>query len=306
MGALAWSGMSPRRSDYEPMLPNSIHIPPAYCYRCWFNRTREDCSLECADALEAEILCQGPETVAAFIAEPISGASLCCAMPRRDYFQRIKYICDKYDVLLILDEVMTGFGRSGTWFGYEHFGITPDIMALGKGLGGGYFPIGAIAVTSNITDTIAQNSGIFSAGFSWACNPTACVVAAKTIDYLREHRLIEQSAEKGKYLYQTLEQLIDHPTVGDIRGKGLMAGIEFVKDKETKQPIDSDLMFRMQLAQEALERGLFIEVSSGCDRGQPGDMMMFGPPFIITNDQIDEIVGIFDEVLTTVEKRYGL
>jgi adenosylmethionine-8-amino-7-oxononanoate aminotransferase len=305
MGALSWSGMTARRADYDPMLQDFSHIAPAYCYRCWFNQQPETCDLACAQALENEIMCQGPATVAAFIAEPVSGMSLCGAAPRADYFKRIREICDKYEVLLILDEVMTGFGRTGKWFAYEHFETVPDIMALGKSLGGGYFPVGAAAVTAKVADTIAAKSGMFGAGFTWAGNPLAAAVVCRAIDYLQEHRLVERCAAMGEYLAEKLEALRSHPTVGDVRGKGLMRGIEFVRDKESKQPLDPALMFWRQLALEALDRGLFIESSGGCDRGQAGDMVMFGPPFIVTKEQIDDMIGLFDEVLSTVERRIG-
>jgi len=304
-GALSWSGMTARRADYVPYLKDFSHIPPAYCYRCWFDQRPETCDLACAQALENEIMCQGPDTVAAFMAEPVSGMSLCGAAPRADYFKRIREICDKWGLLLILDEIMTGFGRTGRWFGYEQFDIAPDILALGKGMGGGYFPIGAAAVSSKVYKTIAGNSGIFGSGFSWAGNPMAAAVTAKTIDYLKSHHLVERCAEMGAYFRRQLEELRGHPTVGDIRGKGLMIGIEFVRDKESKEPLDPAAAFWMQLSSEALKRGLFIETSAGCDRGQAGDQMMFGPPFIITREEIDEIVHIFDETLTTVEKKFG-
>jgi adenosylmethionine-8-amino-7-oxononanoate aminotransferase len=292
--------------DYDSMLRDFSHIAPAYCYRCWFKRNPESCDLECAQALENEIMCQGPHTVAAFIAEPVSGMSLCAAHPREDYFKRIREICDRFGVLLILDEVMTGFGRTGKWFGYEHFDTPPDIMALGKALGGGYFPVGAAAVSAKVYEGIAQKSGVFGAGFTWGGNPLAAAVVCKAIDYLKEHALVERCAEMGEYLAQRMEELRAHPTVGDIRGKGLMRGIEFVQDKDTKTPLDPQLMFWVQLAREALDQGMFIESSGGCDRGQAGDMMMFGPPFIVTKEEIDEMVGVFDSVLSTVEKRIGL
>jgi len=306
MGALSWSGMTSRRAEYDPLLKDFSHIAPAYCYRCWFNRRPGACDLECAQALENEIMCQGPQTVAAFIAEPFSGMSLCGAYPRAEYFQRIREICDRYGVLLILDEVMTGFGRTGKWFGYEHYGMTPDIIAMGKAMGGGYFPVGAAAVTAQVYDIIEKNSGLFFAGFSWAGNPLAAAVVCKAIDYMKEHDLVARCAEMGEYLAEKLEGLRFHPTVGDIRGKGLMRGIEFVKDKETREPLDPGLKFNSQLAQEALNHGLFIEASAGCDRGQAGDMMMFGPAYIVTKEEIDEIVNVFDEVLSSIEKRIGL
>jgi len=250
-------------------------------------------------------MCLGPETVAAFYAEPISGTSLCGAMPRLDYFKKIKEICDKHDVLLVLDEILNGFGRCGKWFGYQYFDVEPDIITLGKGIGGGYFPTGAAAVTAKIADTIAQKSGIFGAGFSWAGNPIACAVTSKAIDYMKEYNLVERSVEMGEYLGERLEELKGHPTVGDVRGIGLMRGLEFVKDKETKETLDPAIHFSVQLAMETLSRGLCIQFSMGNDRGQAGDMIFLGPPFIITRDQIDDLVGILDESLSVIEKKIG-
>lgn len=299
MGALSWTGFTSRRADFTPYLHDFSHIPPAYCYRCWFGRRPESCDLECAQALENEIMCLGPETVAAFLIEPVSGMSLCAATPPAAYFQRVREICDRHGVLLMLDEVMTGAGRTGKMFAYEHFGVTPDILALGKGLGGGYFPIGAAAVTERVFRTMADNSGLFGAGHSWAGNPVGCAVVSKTLDYLAEHDLVARSAQMGDYLDQRLQEtLADHPLVGDIRGLGLMRGVEFVADRTTREPLDPALGFSARVAHECLERGMFLEYSSGCDRGRAGDMIMFGPPFIITREQIDDMVAILAEVLT--------
>jgi adenosylmethionine-8-amino-7-oxononanoate aminotransferase len=305
MGALSWSGMTGRRADYVPMLKDYSHIAPAYCYRCWFRKEPETCDLECAQALENEIMCQGPETVSAFIAEPVSGMSLCGANPREDYFRRVREICDRYGVLLILDEVMTCFGRTGKWFGFEHFEVSPDIMTMGKALGGGYYPVGAAAITGKVFKAIAEKSKVFAAGFTWAANPMASAVVSRAIDYLKENDLVTRCGGIGTYLVERLESLRSHPTVGDIRGKGLMQGIEFVKDKETREPIDPQVKFFSRLARESIRQGMFIEASGGCDRGQAGDMIMFGPPFITTREQIDEIVDRFDGILSAVEKETG-
>jgi adenosylmethionine-8-amino-7-oxononanoate aminotransferase len=305
-GALALSGFPFRKADYVPNLAASYHIAPAYCYRCWFNKTPETCDLECARALETEILCQGPQTVAAFIAEPVSGMSLCAAAPRPDYFKKIREICDRYGVLLILDEVMTGFGRTGKYFGHMHFGVTPDLLALGKGIAGGYFPMGAAAATAKVVDTIAAKSGIFAAGHTWAGNPLGAAVALKAMEILERDRLVERAAEMGDYLGRRLEALRSHPIVGDVRGKGLMRGIEFVKDKETREPFDPKLMFWAQLHHEGQNQGLILECAGGCDRGQAGDMLMLGPPFIVTKPEIEEIVAVLDRVIMTMEKRVGL
>jgi len=306
MGALAMSGFPYRRADYVPYLTGTYHIAPGYCYRCWFHKEPETCNLECAQALENEIMMQGPETVAAFIAEPFSGMSLCAAAPRRDYFKKIREICDKYDVLLIMDEVMTGFGRTGKFFAYEYYDTTPDLMALGKGIAGGYFPLGAVAVTSRVIDAIAQGSGIFGAGHTWAGNPLGAAVTNKTMDILDEQNLVARCAAMGDYLGEKLEALRFHPIVGDVRGEGLMRGVEFVRDKETREPLNPDLKFWVDLHQQARDNGLVIESSGGCERGQAGDMAMLGPSFIVTRDEIDEIVGLFDDILTEMEKKIGV
>lgn len=296
-GALAWTGNTSRRSDFFPYLHDFTHIPPAYCYRCWFNKTPETCNLECANALENEIMCLGPDNVSVFLAEPVSGMSLCGAVPEKRYLKRIREICDTYDVLLMFDEVMTGMGRTGKMFAYEHFDVVPDILALGKGLGGGYFPIGAVAVPGYIHKKIADNSGMFGAGHSWGGNPLGCAVVSKTIDYLQDHDLVERCDKMGKYLDHKLQELSTHPLVGDIRGIGLMRGIEFVEDKKTRKTLDPKYAFSARLSAECLKMGMFIEYSGGCDRGQSGDMIMFGPPFIITEAQIDEAVDILKQAL---------
>jgi len=306
-GALSWSGMYRRRADYLPYLHDASHIPPVYFYRCWFNsKTVEECDRACAQALETEILCHGPENVAAFIAEPISGMSLCGAHPGDLYFKLIREICDRYDVLLILDEVMTGVGRTGKWFGYEHFGITPDLMALAKGLSGGYFPVGAVALSPKVVEGLGRGSGEFWPGHTWAGNPMAAAVTSRAIGYLQEHDLVARCAEMGDYLKERLQALRAHPTVGDIRGKGLMVGLEFVKDKTTKEPLDPKLKFYDRINQACLRRGMYIESSGGCERGRAGDMVMFGPPFIVTREQIDEMVDILDQAIAEEEKKIGL
>jgi len=305
MGALSWSGQTKRRADYTPYLKDFGHIPPAYCYRCWFDMKPETCKLECATSLDDQIRCEGPETVSAFIAEPISGGNLSCVVPRDDYFRKIREICDRYDVLLIFDEVMTGFGRTGKLFGYEHFGIIPDLMALGKGISGGYFPLAAAMTSARVADTIAAHSDGFTPGHTYSAAPVGCALGIKTLEYLQENNLVASSAEMGKYLCQGLENLRKHPTVGDIRGKGLMIGLEFVKDQKTRETIDPKFSFSHKVHQEAFERGLIVLPSQGCNRGQSGDTILLGPPFIITRGQIDELVGILDDTLSAVEQRYG-
>ena len=306
MGALSWSGFTSRRAEFTPYLNDFVHLPPTYCYRCWYGKSPENCDLECAQALENEILCLGPETVSAYIAEPVSGHALAAASPPDEHFKQIRKICDKYDVLMILDEVMNGVGRTGKWFAYQYHGVVPDIIALAKGLSAGYYPVGAAVVQEKIYNTIAGKSGIFGSGHTYGGNPVAAAVVCRVFDYLKEHNLVERCAAMGDYLAAKLENLRSHPTVGDIRGRGLQRGIEFVRDKETRETLDPDIHFSQQIQDEALRRGVHIESSFGCNRGQSGDTLIFGPPFIITEEQVDELVGIIDETLSIVEKRVGI
>jgi adenosylmethionine-8-amino-7-oxononanoate aminotransferase len=305
MGALSWSGFTSRRAEFTPYLNDFVHLPPTYCYRCWYGKSPQTCDLDCAQALENEILCLGPETVSAYIAEPVSGHALGAAFPPDEHFKKIRTICDKYDVLMILDEVMNGVGRTGKWFAYQYHGVVPDIIALAKGLSAGYYPVGAAVVRAKIHDTIAGHSGIFGSGHTYGGNPVAAAVVCRVIDYLRERSLVERCAAMGDYLAAKLETLKSHPTVGDVRGKGLQRGVEFVKNKATRETLDPQIHFSQQIQDEALRRGVHIESSFGCDRGQAGDMIIFGPPFIITEEQIDDIIEIIDETLTVVEKRAG-
>jgi adenosylmethionine-8-amino-7-oxononanoate aminotransferase len=305
-GALSWSGMYNRRKDYQPYLRDFYHIAPAYCYRCWFHLTPESCDLECAHTLDDIIQIEGPETVSAFIAEPISGTSLCAAVPREGYFEKIREICDRYGVLVILDEVMNGFGRTGKMFAHQHFNVTPDILAIGKGLSGGYYAIAGAMINAKMADTIADNSGNFGPGHTYAGNPLGCAVSLKNIEYMEKHRLVERCAKMGDYAFKKLEALRRHPTVGDIRGKGLQIGIEFVKDKKTKETLDPKLNFNQKLHDVAMSLGLVIQASYGCNRGHSGDMLQLGPPFIITEDQINDVVDILDKSISKVEKEIGI
>jgi adenosylmethionine-8-amino-7-oxononanoate aminotransferase len=305
MGALSWSGFTSRRADFIPYLKDFVHLPATYCYRCWYGKSPDTCSQECAQALENEILALGPETVSAYIAEPVSGHSLGAAYPPDAHFKRIREICDKYDVLMILDEVMNGVGRTGKWYAYQYHGVVPDIIALAKGLSAGYYPVGAAVVRAKIHDTIAGKSGVFGSGHTYGGNPVAAAVVCRVIDYLKEHRLVERCAAMADHLAAKLAALKVHPSVGDIRGRGLQWGIEFVRDKETRETLDPQIHFSQQIQDEALRRGVHIESSSGCDRGQAGDTIIFGPPFIITEEQVDDMIGIIDETLTAVERRAG-
>ncbi len=302
-GAMGYSGHTFRRRRYVPMLQNQPHIPPAYRYRCDYCQEKPGCTLQCANALEKEIRRQGQENVAAFIAEPVVGATL-GAVPAPDgYFQRIREICDKYGVVFISDEVMTGFGRTGTSFGIDHWGVVPDLIATAKGVSGGYTPLGAVIATDEIVETLARNDANFVAGHTYTGNPLSAAVGLAVLQYMHKHALIENSRVQGERLLQGLEKVMaHHPIVGDVRGKGLMVGLEFVRDRLTKEPFPVGMGIANRIGQAALDRGLISYPLQGCVDGVEGDMLKFTPPMTITADQVDELLATLDEAIGVVER----
>lgn len=305
-GALSVSGHVSRRKIFQPFLSEGFFIPAPYCYRCPYGLEPGGCDFPCARALETEIIMQGPETVSAFIIEPLSGSSLAAAHPPKEYYRIIRDICDRYDVLLIFDEVMTGMGRTGEWLACHHFDVAPDIIALGKALSGGYYPAGAACCNEKAVRAILDGSGVYPMGHTWAGNPVASAVIAKNIEYVREHNLLENVGRMGDRLRKGLEACAEeHPIIGDIRGKGLMLGVELVKDRKTKERIDPSLAAWHVLEQEALKAGIFLHCINPCVP-YAGDMVLFGPPFTVTADEVDAIVGLFDESLSALEERLNL
>lgn len=305
MDSLSWGGNVPRRREYTPYLREDGHIPPPYCYRCWFGKEEGKCNFECANALETEILVRGAENVAAFIAETIVGASLAAVTPPLGYYRRIREICDKYEVLLILDEVMCGSGRTGKMLAADHYGIKPDIVALAKSMGGGYFPVGAASCTEKVVEPI-KKFGSFSAGYTWAGNPMAAAVVLKTLEIIEKDNLLENVVQMGDYLKKSLEGMKEkHPTIGDVRGMGLMVGVEFVKNKETRECFASSTGYAGKFVGTAAKMGLIINPNSGFDKGRAGDGTLIGPCFEVTQEEIDKIINLFDKALTSVEKENG-
>ncbi|WP_332671426.1 aspartate aminotransferase family protein [Aromatoleum sp.] len=293
LGALAAGGNRWRRAVYEPMLFKAPRVAACYCYRCPFDKTPDTCSLPCADDLERAILEAGPESVAAFIAEPIVGATAGALVPRDDYFRRIRQICDKYDVLLIADEVMTGLGRCGTWFAIDQFGVVPDLICLAKGLAAGFVPIGATLVHDRIIETFHRRRNVFQHGHTYMGHPLATAAGVAVIRYLEQHRLVEASRTLGDELIGRLRGALGgHPQVGDIRGRGLFVGIEFVADRETKTPFEPELAFHRVLGDAAFANGLIVYAMGGTIDGRRGDHVLIAPPFIVTRAQLDEIVEL--------------
>jgi len=298
ISAAGYSGHTYRRQLYFPMFLNSPHIPPAYCYRCPFNHDPSKCGLECASALETTICQCGPENISAFIAEPVVGAALGAVPAPAGYFEEIRRVCDKYEILLICDEVMTGWGRTGKMFGIEHWGVTPDIIASAKGISSGYAPLAAVIAKKKIWDMLEKNKSPFRAGHTLSSNAVSSTAGIAVIDYLIKNDLVNKSKEQGKYFLKKLEEeILPLPIIGDVRGKGLMLGFEIVKDKDTKETFPASLKMSKKVEREAFKRGLIIYGGTGCDNGAKGDMVLISPPFIITKSQIDEVIILLKKAI---------
>jgi adenosylmethionine-8-amino-7-oxononanoate aminotransferase len=301
LGALALSGHTGRRKYYMPLIQHTPHIAPAYCYRCPFGLEPEACSLECADDLERTILYEGPDSVSAFLAEPIVGATAGALVPKDGYFQRIREICDRYDVLLIVDEVMTGIGRTGKNFGIDHWETIPDLIVAAKGLASGYTPIYCVIVKEEIHRAIKEASGSFVHGHTYSQNPLSCAIGLAVLSYIEDNQLIPRCAQMGRYLLDQLQIIRQRSIVGDVRGKGLFAGVEYVKNKETKETFDPALKVNTLISNRAFEKGLILYPGGGGADGIRGDHSLLAPPFVITEDQIDDLVRILDETIEEVE-----
>lgn len=305
MGALALSGHTGRRRYYQPLMMHTPHVAPAYCYRCPFGSEPAKCGLECAEDLEKTILFEGPDSVSAFIAEPVVGATAGSLVPPDGYFQRIREICDRHDVLLISDEVMAGLGRTGKNFGIDHWSI-PDMIVCAKGLGSGYAPIYCVIASEKVHSSIKGGTGNFIHGFTYGQNPQSCAVGLAVVEFIIGNGLVARSAVLGEYLLERLKALLKHRIVGDVRGLGLFAGVEFVRDRETKEPFDPRLKVNALIAGRAFEKGLITYPGGGGADGIRGDHILIAPPFVITEDQIDFLVSILDEAIGEVAREQGL
>ena len=298
LGALSMSGNISRRRKYVPLLIDFPHIPPAYCYRCPFGKTRDACDLDCAWALDGEIKATGPDYVSAFIAEPVVGATLGTVPAPDGYFQIIREVCDEHEVLFIADEVMTGLGRTGKNWGIDHWNVKPDIIATAKGLASGYIPLGACIASEKVFEAF---KGPFAHGHTYGSHPVACAVGVAVLDYVEKHNLVRRSAELGEYLHKELRGLYDHPTVGDVRGMGVFAGIEFVKDKGSKEPFAAEVGFSRRVLERCFENGLLVYPGVAAVDGFRGDHIQVAPPLVVTSSQIDEIISLLDRSIGEAE-----
>ena len=292
LGALAVGGNAWRRAQFEPLLIRTHHIDPCYAYRLQREGESDaDYAARAAQALEDKIIEVGADSVIAFVAETVVGATLGAVPPVGDYFKRIRAICDRYGVLLILDEVMCGMGRTGTLHACEQEGVAPDLMALAKGLGGGYQPIGAVMLSERIFDAFANGSGGFQHGHTYMGHPMAAAAAFAVQDVIRRDRLLANVNEMGARLERRLaERFGQHPFVGDIRGRGLFRALELVSERASKRPFDPGLKLHARVKREAMARGLMVYPMGGTVDGVEGDHVLLAPPFIVKPSEIDMIV----------------
>ena len=304
LGALSVSGNVRRREPFAPMLAEWGHIPPCYCYRCPYGLRFPECNVECADELNRMLERDGSEDVAAFIFEPVVGATLGAVAPPEGYVQRIAEICRQHGILLIADEVMTGMGRTGKPFAVEHWGATPDMILVGKGIASGYAPLGAVIVSGRVAETISRGSGTFLHGFTYNAHPVATAAGNAVLDYIECENLFARVDVAGKEMRAALELLKKFSVVGDVRGMGLLWGIEFVQDKKTREPFPSDARIAYRIQEDALEAGIMSYPIQGCVDGTRGDHILLAPPFTITSAMIQMLAAGLEKAIAPLEKTH--
>ncbi len=292
LGALAAGGNEWRRAQFRPLLVETHHIDPCFAYRLQqAGESDTDYAARAAGQLEAKILELGADQVIAFVAETVVGATAGAVPPVADYLKRVRAICDKYGVLLILDEVMCGMGRTGTLHACEQDGVVPDLMTIAKGLGGGYQPVGAVLLSSAIFQAFSEGSGFFQHGHTYMGHPMAAAAGLAVQEVIRRDGLLENVVSMGDYLERCLvERLGNHHHVGDIRGRGLFRAVELVADRATKSPFDPGLKLNARIKKEAMARGLMVYPMGGTIDGQRGDHVLLAPPFILNREDVGQIV----------------
>jgi hypothetical protein len=306
LGALDLSGRKNLRRPYEGWLGRFRHVSAAYPYRAGLpNANALGEAEELAAELDRAIESAEPESVAAFVAEPIVGAALGAVVPPDGYWPAIAEVCRSHGVLLVTDEVMTGFGRTGRWFGGDHWGVRPDLLVAAKGATSGYWPFGFAAASGEVYDTIA-GAGPFVHGFTYSHSPVGAAVARDVLRILESESLVEASATKGERLRTSLShRFIDHPAVGEIRGLGLMVGIELVRDRESREAFPRTARLTERIIAAARERGLLVYSGTGMADGVDGDVILLGPPFVITDSEIDRIVEVLGDAVVAALSEVG-
>jgi len=283
------------KAPFEPLVPGAVHVPGIYCYRCPFEKTHPECDTFCARTIEDRILFEKPETIAAFISEPISIANG-NHVPHEAYWKTVREICDRYGILLIADEVINGFGRTGTWFAMEQFDVVPDLMTLAKGISSGYIPLGAVLARQHVADAfLGGPDEKFASGLTFGSHPVSTAVGLANVEIIERERLVENSASTGAYLAERLRDVASrHEMVGEVRGRGLLLAMELVKNPETKEPFlpEDNVAGRLTIAMR--DRGLLTRT---------GNLLYVSPPLTINREEADELVGIIDAAIGEVEKQ---
>lgn len=301
MLTLAMGGRPSWRKNYENYFPRMSHVAQCNCYRCPLGLEYGSCDVRCAKDLERVINFEGADTISAFVLEPIIGTTAAAVKPPKEYMDEVRRICDKYNILLCFDEVITGFGRTGKNFATDHYDIQPDIIGFAKGLGCGYAPIGGAMINKKIADAFSEGSGQNTMIFTFGGNPLVCATASAALKYMTDNKLVENSAKMGEIFLEKLKTLEKLDCVGDVRGTGLMLGVEFVKDKKTKEPFPAEEKISGKIADYCFGKGLMVTGGvPGSADGQKGEALQIAPPFIITEEQIDFTVETLKEAILAV------
>lgn len=303
LGSLSISGKPALMKKYSPLLLNFPHTKPVYCYRCEYGLSRDKCGAICAADLEKTIIREGSDNIAAFIFEPVTGSAMPGEHPVPEYYKIIRDICDRYDILLIADEVMTGFGRTGSNFCVDHYNLIPDIICFAKGVSSGYASLGGVIASNKIAEVLKRGSGKFIHGHTYSGNPLSCAVGLKVLEILERDKLVQNAKEKGDMLLACLKKELDEvEIVGNICGVGLQLGIEFVKDRNTKEPFDASVKLSYRIGETGLKNGIVTYPGSGNVDSIRGDNILVTPPLIISVEQVYEIVEKLKKTLVDVSR----
>ena len=305
IGTLSVGGNTQRRNIYSPLVLPFPIIPAPHCYRCQYKLSYPGCGLRCAHDLEQTILREGPENVAAFMVEPIIGTSAAASVPPPDYFPVVREICNRYDVLLIADEVLCGYGRSGKYLAVEHWNVVPDIVTLGKGLGGGYTPLGAVLAHERVFEVFKNNWSKFIHGYTYQGNPISCAAGLAVYEYIRKNNLFDNAIKMGDFLKTLLTEICKkYDIVGDVRGEGLLFGLELIKNPDTKESFDKTFQVAETARVTAMEEGLILYTGVGGTADIiPRDYLIIAPPFTINKLQIENLIYLLGKTLSKVEDK---
>lgn len=305
MTLLAVGGNTGRRADFAPYMADFPHIAAPNCYRCPLGFSRSSCETQCAEELQRAIEREGTDTIAAFICEPIGGATSGAVVPPKPYYRRIREICDEHDILMIADEVITGFGRTGASFALDHYGVEADLITCAKGMGAGYAPLGAVLISQRVREALqsSQEPGVFT-GYTYSGHPVACAAGLAVLRYVRAHSLVEHAREEGAWFQTELgRRLSRYASVGDVRGLGLLAAVEFVADRTTKSAFPPELAFAARVVAAARERGVILRSETGTADGVLGEHVMLAPPLVAKRQHLGRVISVLSEAIDEVESR---